>query len=284
MHDAISSQTAFRVAMRRAVHQILDSPRVFDDPLALPILGEDAASKIASFASGSPQFGSLSLRAALVARSRYAEDKLAKAVESGTRQYVVLGAGLDTFAYRNPHQQERLRVFEVDHPATQEWKRDRLRAAGIPIPANVVFVPVDFERQTFASPLEEAGFRIDQRAFFSCLGVVPYLTERAFEETLGFIAAMPEGSEVVLDYAVARSCLNPAERLALDALAARVASGGEPFLLYFEPRRIAERLRRMKFRRWEDLGSEEVNSRYFAGRTDGLRMRGNLGHLLSAQL
>ena len=127
------------------------------------------------------------------------------AVAKGVRQYVVLGAGLDTFAYRNPFAY--LRVFEVDHPATQAWKRDQLQAGGIAIPDGFAFVAVDFEKQTLNAELAAAGFTTSQPAFFSWLGVTPYLTREAFEGTLRFIAAMPAGSGVAFDFAVERSAL-----------------------------------------------------------------------------
>lgn len=217
----------------------------------------------------------------MAVRSRFAEDELAQAVAGGTRQYVVLGAGLDTFAYRNPH--VGLRVFEVDHPATQQWKRELLQTAGIEIPEETTFVPVDFERETLSAGLERSGFRIDHPAFFSWLGVVPYLSERAFEDTLNFIAALPKPSGVVFDYGVARSALSWRERFILDALAARVAAAGEPFRLFFEPEQLATRLKEVGFGSIEDLGSDEINRRYFSSRTDGLQLKSNLGRLLSAQ-
>ena len=129
---------------------------------------------------------SIGLRAFLVARSRYAEDNLKQAVECGVHQYVLLGAGLDTFAYRNPYAE--LRVFEVDHPATQQWKRELLQHNHIAIPESVTYTPVDFERQSLSAQLVDAGFNSQAPAFFAWLGVVPYLTLEAFRSTLSFIA------------------------------------------------------------------------------------------------
>ena len=280
VHDAQPSRTALRVAARRAAHQILDRPLVFDDPLALAIIGSEEATKL-SAGSRQEEGAARALRAFMAVRSRHAEDELAKAVRSGNRQYVVLGAGLDTLACRNPH--PGLRVFEVDHPATQKWKLGLLQSAAIRIPPEAVFVPLDFERQTLRTALEGAGLDLRQSAFFSWLGVVPYLSERAFDETLEFIAALPKPSGVVFDYAVARSALSWRERLMLDALAARVAAAGEPFQLFFEPEQLDARLERLGFPSREDLGSKEINARYFSGRSDGLELRGNLGRLLSAR-
>jgi methyltransferase (TIGR00027 family) len=277
MHEFGASRTALRVAARRAAHQILDRPPVFEDPLALAIAGAEAVEKAAS------ETPSPSLRAFMAARSRFAEDELARAVARGVRQYVVLGAGLDTFAYRNPHAALGLRVFEVDHPATQEWKRARLLSAGIEIPAETVFVPVNFERQSLAGALPSAGFRAGEPAFFSWLGVVPYLTEGAFLATMSFIAGLPPASGVVFDYAVERHALGPLEQLALDALASRVAAAGEPFQLFFDPAVLAAQLRQLGFRHLEDLDAAEINSRYFRNRADGLSIRGRAGRLLSAR-
>lgn len=283
MYDAKPSRTALRVAIRRAAHQIMDKPIVFDDPFAQRIIGADAAEKLKAGLGEQSGIVSRSLRAFLVVRSRFAEDELAVAVAAGVRQYVLLGAGLDTFAYRNPHAGVGLRVFEVDHPATQAWKREQLRAAGISSPPGETFVPVDFEKETLAEGLRRAGFSTGEKAFFAWLGVTPYLTEKAFTETLEFIAAMPPGSGVVFDYAVPRKSLSFVERFAFDRISGRVAAAGEPFQLFLDPKELAARLRRMGFQHLEDLGVEELNSRYFRDRSDGLRIRGALGRLMSAR-
>ena len=278
MHDAKPSRTAQRVAMRRAAHQLLDQPRVFDDALAVAIAGPE---------SERPSDAQLpyarSLRAFLVVRSRYAEDQLARAVERGIRQYVVLGAGLDTFAYRNPYQSTGLHVFEVDHPATQEWKRAQLHAAGITIPQEMTFAAVDFERESLEEGLLAAGFSPQEPAFFSWLGVTPYLSRAAFDATMHFIASLPSGSGVVFDYALERSLLSPQQQLALDALSARVARAGEPFQLFFNPRELNGDLARWGFGWIEDLGCDQINARYFAGRADGLAVTGG-GHLLGCEV
>jgi methyltransferase (TIGR00027 family) len=283
MHEAKPSRTAFRVAIRRAAHQIFDTPRVLDDPLAVRIIGAEYAERIKAGVAENSGVVSKSLRAFLVARSRFAEDELARAVSDGVRQYVVLGAGLDTFAYRNPHASAGLRVFEVDHPATQAWKREKLRAAEINIPLETVFVPVDFELETITDGLQRVGFSTHDKTMFSWLGVTPYLTDRAFTETVDFIASMPSGSGVVFDYAVPRASLKFLERIAFDRISARVASAGEPFQLFFEPKQLADRLHQMGFTHLEDLGIEELNARYFRNRTDKLRVRGALGRMISAR-
>lgn len=282
MHDHRPSRTAFRVAVRRAVHQILDHPKVLDDPFAIAILGEETAFALRAAPDQFERMGSSYARAFMAVRSRFAEDQLATAVAQGVTQCVLLGAGLDTFAYRNPF--ANLDVTEVDHPATQAWKRDLLASAGIPIPASLRFVAVDFAKQSLADELNRSGFRTTEAAFFSWLGVAPYLTRDAAFGTLRWIASLPPASGVVFDYAVERSQLNFLERTALDTLSRRVARAGEPFQLFFVPAALAAALGDMGFHHLEDLGASEVNARYFANRKDGLKIRGNLGRLMSAQV
>lgn len=278
MKEGLPSRTALKVAMRRAAHQLLDNPKVFEDPLALSVIGPEAAAEVAT---GSGSLASSQLRAFMAVRSRYAEDQLHHAAETGVRQYVVLGAGLDTFAYRNPYQH--LRVFEVDSPATQEWKLHRLQRAGIAVPDSLTFVPLDFEKQTLLDGLTQAGFHPASSSFFSWLGVVPYLNPHTVIETLKLIASMSSGNGVVFDYAVPRSSLNWMGRLALDALAARVKAAGEPFQSFFEPQQLAGELRACGFRYLEDLGPDEINARYFTARSDGLRIASDLARLMFAR-
>lgn len=280
MHDERPSRTAFRVALRRASHQVLDHPRVFEDPLALVIVGADARELRSDEKSQSRT--ARVMRAFMAARSRYAEDGLAAAFQEGTRQYLVLGAGLDTFAYRNPF--PGLRVFEVDHPATQGWKRHLLETAGVAIPDSMTFAPVDFESQTLAEGLARAGFRRDQKAFVSWLGVVPYLTRSAVMETLRLVGSLPAGSEIVFDYGLPPESLDPVSRMALETLAARVASAGEPFQTYFDPAELESELRRMGFASFENLAGDEINTRYFNNRPDGLRVAGTVGRLMKARV
>jgi methyltransferase (TIGR00027 family) len=280
MEQAIPSRTALSVALRRAAHQLHDSPVVFADPIAVAILGATYAEELGRTPLRLDRPFSIGLRAFLVARSRYAEDNLRRAVASGVDQYVLLGAGLDTFAYRNPY--AKLRVFEVDHPATQQWKRELLQRNGIAIPDSLTYAPVDFERQPLSTQLRTAGFNYGAPAFFAWLGVVPYLTLEAFRATLGFISAQPAGSGLTLDYGQPRDALPIIERLAHDSLASRVERAGEPFRLFFTPPEIAAELSR--FHSLEDLAAAEINARYFSERSDQLAIRGTAGRLLSAWL
>jgi methyltransferase (TIGR00027 family) len=266
MEKGRASKTALGVAIRRAAHQLVDVPPVLDDPIAVRLIGSSYRGKIgrASHPVGRD------FRAFMAARSRYVEDQLAAFVERGGAQYVVLGAGLDTFAYRNPH--GGLRVFEVDFPATQKWKREMLGEAAIALPEGLTFVPLDFEHQTLGEGLAEAGFDSGSAAFFGWLGVVPYLTLEAFQATLGVIAQLPAGSGVSFDYAVAPERLSAVGRKAFDGLAERVAAAGEPFQLFFTPEEMAEELRRAGFNRFEQLDSDHLNELYFKDRADGLKL------------
>jgi methyltransferase (TIGR00027 family) len=217
----------------------------------------------------------------MVARARLAEDTLAAGVrEPGARQYLVLGAGLDTFACRNAYAD--VRVFEVDHPATQAWKLAMLRAAGIVPPETAAFVAVDFEQDSLRAKLAAAGFDERVPTVTAWLGVVPYLTTEAFRATMRLLARLPAGSAVVFDYSQPREVLSEREQLMLDSMAARVAQAGEPFQLFFTPEQLAEELEWLEMRVVEDLGSAELTERFFAGRTDGLLLRGKGGRICVA--
>jgi methyltransferase (TIGR00027 family) len=277
MEEASPSRTALRVALRRAAHQIYDSPLVFEDPVAVPILGKAYAEELRRTPVRDDRPFSIALRAFMVGRSRYAEDNLQRAVKAGVRQYVLLGAGLDTFAYRNPWPD--VRVFEVDHPATQKWKRELVTASRISVPDNLAYVALDFERQSLGERLAESGFDESTPAFFTWLGVVPYLTLPAFRETVDYIASQATGSGVVFDYGLPRDALPPLEQLAHDSLASRVKLAGEPFQLFFTPERMAGEM--VAFNDVEDLGSLEINARYFKGRTDKLQWWGSAARLFS---
>jgi methyltransferase (TIGR00027 family) len=284
MIAARPSRTALRVAMRRAAHQLFDNPKVLDDPIAMPIIGPKAAEKLRTESPDAfGKFG-LGIRAFMVARSRYAEDALARSMKRGATQYVILGAGLDTFAYRNPYVESALRVFEVDYPATQEWKRRNLKEAEIAIPASVTYAPVDFEHQTLAEGLRLAGFDAASPTFFSWLGVTMYLTDDAITSTFRLIASTPPGGGVAFDYAIPIESLSFLGRVAMRAMMQRVAAAGEPFVTFFEPDALKARLLGLGFHGIEDLGADEINARYFGNRSDKLRVMGRLGRLMSVEI
>jgi methyltransferase (TIGR00027 family) len=211
--------------------------------------------------------GTRGLRLFIAARSRVAEDALAAAVGRGVRQAVVLGAGLDTLALRAPHAGAGLRTFEVDHPAAQAWKRDRLAQLGLRPPATLTFVPVDFEHDDLPTALRAAGFRDDRPAFFAWLGVVPYLTRAAVTGTLRAIAAVP-GAEVVFDYTEPDEHMTPGRRARAAALADRVAAAGEPLVTRLDPGEVARELRVLGFADVEDLGPADLAVRLFGRRRE----------------
>jgi methyltransferase (TIGR00027 family) len=266
--------------MRRALHQEVDRPVLFADPLAMRVIGEEAAREVLARKDGEETVAGRNLRVFMAVRSRLAEDELADAVGRGVTQYVVLGAGLDTFGYRNPFGGSGLKVFEVDHPATQAWKRARLVEAGIGVPDSVRFVPVDFERRKLREQLPAAGFDEARSVFFSWLGVVPYLTREAFVETTAYAGAI--GGEVVFDYAVDPKLLSELERAGLESLSRRVAKVGEPFRLFFEPGELAELLKSVGFGWTKDWDTMELNARYFQGRRDGLKLVGRVARIIHA--
>ena len=281
MQENRASRTALGAATLRAVHQLLDEPKVFTDPLAFKVIGADAETALRAELSPHLPPDRRSQRANIAARSRFAEDELAKAVAQGMRQYVLLGAGLDTFACRNPHEAAGLRVFEVDHPATQAWKRRQLAAAGLRLPKSLIFASVDFERQTLGEGLAPAGFKAELPAFFSWLGVTTYLSQDAVMQTLGFVAGLEPGTTIVFTYSTSPDKLAPAERAIFAARAERVAAIGEPWRSFFEPAELARDLTRLGFSTIEDLGPAEIHARYFAGRNDGFHP-GPTGHLMQA--
>jgi len=281
MQTGKPSATAYRVALRRAAHQLVDSPKILDDPLALRIIGPEAEGKLKAGLGREQKRGARALRVFMAVRSRYAEDEWVAALAKGVRQFVVLGAGLDTSVYRHAHREAGVRTFEVDFPATQDWKRRRLAAAGITIPSELTFVPVDFETQTLASQLALAGFNDRHPAFISWLGVTMYLTRDALFSTLKLIAGLPSPSTVVFDYGISPAALSLMDKFIHWMMARRVARVGEPWKTMFRPEELKAELRALGYREVFDAGPKELNDRYCLRRADGLKVRA-LGHLMKA--
>jgi methyltransferase (TIGR00027 family) len=287
MQEGQPSRTAITAALWRAAHLLLDDePKVFRDDFAMRFAGFASTAALRAalteretlaarrMGANLATFMFSGLRAITAARSRYAEDELANAVQRGVAQYVLLGAGLDSFAYRRPDLERVLRIFEVDHPGSQQWKRARLQELAIPVPGNLVFVPLDFENQTLRAALRAAGFREGEPAFFSWLGVTHYLTEEATLQTLQEIAALAPGTEIVFQYFVPEEQLEGRDRQYLALLKGGTARVGEPCRGFFEPLRLAALLKDLGFREITDSGAEEINARYLANRRDGLRFPG----------
>jgi methyltransferase (TIGR00027 family) len=271
------SQTARGAAAYRAIHQTHEGGAIFKDPFAVKILDEETRASLEQIAADPAQ---RRMRLFITARSRFSEDALSASVALGVRQVVVLGAGLDTFSLRNPFADEGVRVFEVDYPSTQAWKRERLAAAGLTLPASLTFAPVDFERQSLAEGLANAGFDHGRSAFFQWLGVVPYLTREAISTTLDFVAGIA-GSAVVFDYTEPLHNHSPERRASLMATAERAAVRGEPWLSFFNPDELAAILRGKGFSDIEDLGFADLVGRFSPALGEGLR-RGPGGHVIRA--
>ncbi len=212
-----------------------------------------------------------SVTAAVVTRSRYLEDEVDQAVRRGVSQYVILGAGLDSFAYRRPELAKVLHIFEVDHPATQGWKRARLRVTGVELPANLTLVPVDFEKESLIGNLRMSGYRTDAMGIFSWLGVTMYLSSDAIFGTLRAVAALAPGTEIIFEYSVPKELVDEETQKILAASMTAGQARGEPQQSFFEPAKLAEQVRKIGFAEVSDFGPDEAEARYFNDRTDGLR-------------
>jgi methyltransferase (TIGR00027 family) len=278
MQPGRASLTAERVAERRAAHQIIDVPRVFEDPLALRVIAPDAAQRMTD-GRQPPRAFDRYLRAFVAVRSRIAEDQLRASVARGVRQYVILGAGLDTFAYRNPYPD--LRVIEIDHPDTQAWKRERLAAANIAVPDSLTFVAADLARVPLGEALAMARIDTATPIFCAWLGVMMYLDPMDVRRTLAVLGSRPAGSGLTLDFAVPPSSLSLVGRFFYTRTLRRVAAIGEPWKTFLEPAAMLGELQRAGFRDAAVLTPDEINRRYFSERTDGLRVS-PVGHIATA--
>ncbi|MFT4097827.1 MAG: class I SAM-dependent methyltransferase [Rhodoblastus sp.] len=271
------SRTALGAALHRAAHQTLERGLVFQDPFACAILGvtpEEAAAR-----DGGDE-RRRRMRLFIAARSRLAERRIAAAVARGVRQVVVLGAGLDTFGLRNPHAAEGLRVFEVDHPATQAWKRERIAAMSVEAPS-LTFAPCDFERDDLGEALTRAGVDRAAPIFFMWLGVTPYLTREAAMATLRTISEAP-GAEVVFDYTEGAERDQGEARAFHEELLERVAAVGEPIVGFFAPQELARDLHALRLTEQEDFNSQEIAVRFFGVPRDQAPA-GAAGHVIWAR-
>ena len=252
------SRTALMIARQRAAHQLLDHGSILDDPFAMKILCEDEKD-VLQFANAHPLASIGRLFAA--ARSRIAEDALSAAVERGFRQIIILGAGFDTYALRSPHGSRQMRIYEVDQPATQAWKRQRMAEAQLTVPPWLTFVPVDFEWDDLGKTLVGAGFQQSSPAFFTWLGVVPYLTQEAVVSTLDYMASI-EKSEVVFDYMEPPQAFSEEMRELVAKRTEQLKKMNERWASRFEPAGMAAILRSHGFCDIEDINYREITSRF----------------------
>jgi methyltransferase (TIGR00027 family) len=282
MEENKPSRSALVSVIRRAIHQLYDDdPKIFVDPPGVRLAEETDPALFATLRDARSTPLQTLIRAQHVVRCRFAEDELTRSVTRGITQYVLLGAGLDTFAFRQPPFARALRIFEVDHPATQAWKRERLAALELSDPPNLCWAPLDFERETLAEGLAVAGFDFTRPSFFSWLGVTMYLTRAAIDTTLGVVAALPAPSTITLTFTLPDDDLAGIDLELAQTLAQSSAKAGEPWLSRFHPDELRGHLLDLGFSSVFYLTPPEVTTRYLSGRQDGLRSP-EAGGLMSA--
>ena len=275
MKHGKASRTALGAAGHRAAHQALEGGMAFADPLALRILGDDAEEAVALARERPERRG---LRFFVAMRSRFAEDAARSAIENGVRQILILGAGLDTFAYRL-EPRKGLRLFELDHPASQRDKRRRLAAAEIAEPPHVAYVAHDFERGGMTAALEGGGLDPSRQTFVLWLGVTPYLSEDSVYATLGELACFPGGAEVVFDYVNPPHAIEEEARGFHHALAESVAASGEPFRCFLDTAALHERALALGYVDIADLDGAALVARYLP-QIPARRHSGSGGHVV----
>jgi methyltransferase (TIGR00027 family) len=285
MMESQASLTAIGAAKMRAAHLLLDEdPKIFRDDFALRFSGsdseaslrEDTSTMLAEVADKvGPEVAQRifqATRALMISRSRYTEDALSRAIEAGIARYVILGAGLDSFAWRQPQMATAVDVFEIDHPASQQWKLRRLQDLGIDQPRNLTFLPIDFENQTLLNGLRDGGYPMEKPAFLSWLGVTQYLTREAVLSTFRQVATLASGTEISFTFVLPQTLLAGDDQRFLAMAAAAAAARGEPWLTFFDPAELTLQLQELGFARVEHFSSGDANIRYFADRSDGLRV------------
>ena len=272
--------TAVRVALWRALHVEVDAlPHVFEDEIGIKLVAPDDGWQ------SRPDMSSFTrpFRASIVARARFIEDLVAEQAGHGVGQYVILGAGLDTFVQRRPELASRMRVFEIDRPGPQAWKRQRLVDLGYGIPSFLRFVPVDFEAgDPMWDRLASSGFDSSRPAIIASTGVSMYLTRDANLATLRQIASLVPGSTLAMSFLLPIEMTDPEVRLGMERAAAGAQSSGTPFISFFLPEEMLALARDAGFREVRHISAASLAQRYFAGRTDGLRPPNNAEELLLA--
>jgi len=283
MHDkqlAAPDDTAVRVALWRALHVELDSPpHVLEDEVGLMLVAPDDGWR------SRPDMSPFTrpFRASIVARARFIEDLVAERAARGVRQYVILGAGLDTFAQRRPELGSRLLVFEVDQPGPQAWKRQRLIDLGLGIPSFLRLVPVDFEAgDAWWERLAASGFDAGRSAVVASMGVSMYLTTDAITATLRHVAALASGSTLVMSFMLPIELMDPDVRPGVERAAEGARASGTPFISFFTPVEMLALARNAGFKEAQHVSAATLAERYLAGRTDGLRPPNNSEELLVA--
>ena len=279
-HAAAPDDTAVRVALWRALHVEVDSPpHVFEDEVGLKLAApEDGWRDRPDMSPFTRPF-----RASILARARFVEDLVAEQAARGVGQYVILGAGLDTFAQRRPELASRLLVFEIDQPGPQAWKRQRLVDLGFGIPPFLRLVPVDFEAgDAWWQRLAASGFDSGRPAVVASTGVSMYLTQEAIAETLRQVAALAPGSTLVMSFMLPIEMVDPEVRPGVERAAEGARASGTPFISFFTPAEMLALARDAGFKEVQHVSADMLAQRYFAGRTDGLRPPSHSEELLVA--
>jgi methyltransferase (TIGR00027 family) len=268
--DTEPDHTAVRVALWRAMHVQIDaSPHVLVDEIGLQLVAPDESWR--QRPDMHPQ-GTRGYRAAIVGRARFIEDLVREQVRKGVSQYVILGAGLDTFAQRSPDVASELRVFEIDKPETQEWKRQRLMELGLGISNNLQLVAVDFEAgDSWREKLAMNGFNANQPAVVASTGVSMYLTKEANMASLRQVAAFAPGSTLAMTFLLPLDLVDSAERPQHEMVYERARAAGTPFVSFFRPPEILALAREAGFPDVRHISRSDIVQRYFVGRTDGLQ-------------
>jgi methyltransferase (TIGR00027 family) len=266
----VPDHTAVRVALWRALHLEVDaSPHVLEDEVGLRLIAPDEGWR--QRPDMHPQ-GTSGYRAGIVARARLIEDLVEEQAKRGVSQYVILGAGLDTFAQRRPNLASHLRVFEVDKPETQAWKRQRLIELGYGVPDYLRLVPVDFEAgELWLEKLVANGFNVDQPAVIASTGVSMYLTKEANLATLHQITTLAPDSTLAMTFLLPLDLVDPVERPLHEMVYERARAAGTPFVSFFRPQDIVQLAREAGFREAKHLSRADLIQRYFADRSDGLK-------------
>jgi len=276
MEEKKPSITAEMTAYVRAKHLLYDDPIIFEDPFAIefisprrrrflknPVIGLLVSSTF--YRHFSPA------RTSVLARSRYTEDKLEKATAQGITQYVIMGADYDSFALRRRDLSDFIRIFELDHPATQKAKKERLPKLNVELPKNLELIPVDFEKETIAEVLKRSSYICEMPTFFSWLGTIHFLTREAVFKTLRSLTSIAApGSEIIFDYLTPDALLNPKKLKRMNKKWRRFAYHGEPLITFFDPHLLVNEMEDHGLELIENLSPDEQKVRYFANRKDNL--------------
>lgn len=267
-----ASNTAALSAIHRAVHQVLDDePRILDDPLAVGLVPGAVGHEIVALRTEYQETLQRRTRSGLVLRSRFAEDQLRDAVEAGVQQYLLLGAGFDTFSCRQPSWASDLQIFEIDHPATHTAKLACLSRVGLKPPGNVSFHSIDFEETSLADGLATSGFSTQKPSFVSWLGVTMYLSRPAIEETFRFVLSLPRHSRIVFTFFQPPPSIEDLDvRGHTESIVHLAAQHGEPMVSLFEPRELEDWLYRLGFSQVQHFTADEAQDLYYGERSDGL--------------